>query len=222
MIGEIDQQYLQRMEQVLDTYHRNPEPGEVRLCLDERPCQLLDQIREPLPVKEGKAFREDSEYKRKGICNIFLAYDIDAGIRYTQVTERRTKKDYALFVDGILKEHYPEAEKVTLVQDNLNTHGYGSFFKALDEQRAWQLREKVSFCFTPKHASWLNMAEIEFSALSRQCLRQRINSIEKMKGKVAAWQQMRNQQKVSISWSYTSEDAQKTFSKFYSEKNSTN
>lgn len=209
------------MEQVLDTYHRRPEPAEVRICLDERPCQLLEKVREPLPVKEGKPLREDSEYRRKGTCNIFLAYDIDAGIRYAKVTERRTKEDYALFVDEILKVHCPEAEKVTLVQDNLNTHCYGSFFKALDEQRAWQLREKVSFCFTPKHASWLNMAEIEFSALSRQCLRQRINSIEKMKGKVAAWQQRRNQQKVSISWNYTTEDARKTFKKFYPEKSST-
>lgn len=206
----------------MDTYHRKPEPGEVRLCLDERPCQLLEQVREPLPVKEGKAFREDSEYKRKGTCNIFLAYDIDAGIRYTKVTERRTKEDYALFVDEILKEHYPEAEKVTFVQDNLNTHSYGSFFAALDEQRAWQLREKICFCFTPKHASWLNQAEIEFSALSRQCLKQRIGSIEEMKRKVTAWQQIRNQQKVSISWSYTTEDARKTFRKFYPEKNSIN
>ena len=210
------------MEQVLDTYHRKPEPGEVRLCLDERPCQLLEQVREPLPVKEGKAFREDSEYKRKGTCNIFLVYDIDAGIRYTKVTERRTKKDYAFFVDELLMEHYPEAEKVTFVQDNLNTHSYGSFFAALDEQRAWQLRERISFCFTPKHASWLNQAEIEFSALSRQCLRQRISSIDDMKSKVAAWQQMRNQQKVSISWSYTSEDSRKTFRKFYPEKISMN
>ena len=108
------------------------------------------------------------------------------------------------------------------MQDNLNTHCYGSFFKTLDEQRAWQLREKVSFCFTPKHASWLNQAEIEFSALSRQCLKRRIGSLDKMKSVVEAWQQMRNQQKVSISWSYTSEDARKTFRKFYPENDSSN
>lgn len=210
------------MEQVLDTYHRKAEAGEVRLCLDERPCQLLEEVRKPLPVKEGKPFREDSEYKRKGTCNIFLAYDIDAGIRYTKVTERRTKEDYALFVDELLKEHFSADKKVTLVQDNLNTHSYGSFFAALDEQRAWQLREKISFCFTPKHASWLNQAEIEFSALTRQCLQQRIASLEEMKRKVKAWQQMRNQQKVSISWNYTTKDARKTFSNFYPEKNSIN
>ena len=210
------------MEQVLDTYHSRPEAEEARICVDERPCQLLKEVREPLPVKEGKAFREDSEYERKGTCNIFLAYDIDAGIRYTKVTERRTKEDYALFIDELLKEHYLEAKKVTLVQDNLNTHCYGSFFKALDEQRAWQLREKISFCFTPKHASWLNQAEIEFSALSRQCLKKRIGSIDKMKSTVVAWQQMRNQQKVSISWSYTTEDARKTLKKFYPENDSPN
>lgn len=205
------------MEDVLDTYNRAVEPGEVRLCLDERPCQLLDEVKEPLPMKEGRSFRQDSEYRRMGTCNIFLAYDIDKGIRYCKVTERRTKADYALFVDELLREHYPEAEKVTLVQDNLNTHCYGSFFASLPEQRAWQLREKINFCFTPKHGSWLNMAEIEFSALSRQCLKQRIGSIEKMARIVQAWQQLRNLQKVKIFWSFTSDDAQKTFSKFYPE-----
>lgn len=210
------------MEEVLDTYHRAPEPGEVRLCLDERPCQLLEQVREPIPAREGRALREDSEYKRKGTCNIFLAYDLDAGIRYTKVTERRTKADYALFVDELLRQHYPEYEKVTLVQDNLNTHCYGSFFAGLDEPRAWVLRERVSFCFTPKHGSWLNQAEVEFSALSRQCLRQRIGSMEEMERKVAAWRQMRNQQKVSISWSFTTADARKTFRRFYPEYASTN
>jgi recombinational DNA repair ATPase RecF len=121
-----------------------------------------------------------------------------------------------------LNPHYPEAEKVTLVQDNLNIHCYGSFFAALDELRAWQLREKISFCFTPKHASWLNMAEIEFSAISSQCLRQRIASIQRMKILVDAWQQQRNLQKMKISWSYTAEDARKTFKKFYPDANSVN
>jgi hypothetical protein len=212
------------MEQVLNIYHRKAEPAEVRLCLDERPCQLLEEVREPLPVKEGKAFREDSEYNRKCTCNIFLAYDMDKSIRYTKVTERRAKQDYALFIDELLMEYYPEAEKVTIVQDNLNIHSYGPFFKALGvgEQRAWQLREKISFCFIPKHTSWLNQAEIEFSAQSRQCLRQRIGSTEEMKRKVAAWQLRRNQQKVTISWCYTTEDARKTFSKLYPELNSLN
>lgn len=187
----------------------------MRLCLDERPCQLLEQVREPLPVKEGRPFREDSEYRRKGTCNIFLAYGPDAGIRHTKVTERRTKEYYALFVDELLRGHYPEAEKATLVQDTLNTHCYGSFFAGLDEPGAWEPRKKVSFCFTPKHASWLNQAEIGFSAPGRQCLRQRTGSIEEMGGKVAAWQQVRNQEKASISRSYTTEDARKTFRKFY-------
>ena len=117
---------------------------------------------------------------------------MDRGIRYCKVTERRIKADYGLFVAELLAEHYPAAEKVTLVQDNLNIHCYGSFFAALDEPRAWQLRDKTSFCFTPKHGSWLNMDEIEFSAFSRQCLKQRIGSIQKMKTMVEAWQQQRN------------------------------
>ena len=118
---------------------------------------------------------------RKGTCNIFLAYDIDKGECHCQTTERRTKADFALFVDELLKEQYPGAQKVTIVLDNLNIHNCGSFFAALPQERAVELREKISFCFTPKHASWLNMAEIEFSALSRQCLKKRIGSIEKMK-----------------------------------------
>jgi hypothetical protein len=210
------------MEEVLDTYHRQAQAGEVRLCVDERPCQLLEEVRAPLPMKAGRLFRQDSEYKRMGRCNIFLGYDMDKGIRYCKVTQRRVKADYAHFVAELLAAHYPEAEKITLVQDNLNIHCYGSFFAAFDEQRAWQLRERISFCFTPKHGSWLNMAEIEFSALSRQCLRQRIGSIQKMKILVEAWQQQRNQEKMKISWSYTTEDARRSFKKFYPDVNSVN
>jgi hypothetical protein len=210
------------MEEVLDTYHRQPQAGEVRLCVDERPCQLLEEVRAPLPMKAGRPFRQDSDYKRMGCCNIFLGYDMDSGMRYCKVTERRIKADYALFVAELVAEHYPEAKKVTLVQDNLNIHCYGSFFAAFDEQRAWQLREKISFCFTPKHGSWLNMAEIEFSALSRQCLKQRIGSIQKMKILVDAWQQQRNHQKMKICWSYTTDDARRSFKRFYPDANSVN
>ncbi|AHM58707.1 putative transposase [Flammeovirgaceae bacterium 311] len=205
------------MEAVLDTYQRDAEPGEVRLCLDERPCQLLEDVREPLPMKEGRSRKQDSEYKRNGVCNIFLAYDMDKAERYCQTTVRRTKADFALFLDRLLTEKYPDASKVTIVLDNLNIHGYGSFFAALPEKRAMELREKISFCYTPKHGSWLNMAEIEFSALSRQCLKQRIGSINKMKRIVEAWQQQRNQRKVKICWSFTSNDAHQTFKKFYPE-----
>jgi hypothetical protein len=122
---------------------------------------------------------------------------------------------FALFVDKLLGEQYADAKKVTIVLDNLNIHGYGSFFAALPEERAMELREKISFCFTPKHGSWLNMAEIEFSALSRQCLGQRIGSLEKMKRTVGAWQQQRNMRKMKICWSFTSDDAHETFKKFY-------
>ena len=202
---------------MLDTYQREAESGEVRLCLDERPCQLLDEVRKPLPMKEGSPCRQDSEYVRRGTCNIFLAYDMDKGERYCQATARRAKADFALFLDELLTEKYPDARKVTIVLDNLNIHGYGSFFATLSEERAMELREKISFCFTPKHGSWLNMAEIEFSAMSRQCLDRRINSIEKMKSTIEAWQQHRNRRKVKICWSFTSDDAHQTFKKFYPE-----
>lgn len=205
------------MEDVLDTYQREVAPGEVRLCLDERPCQLLDELREPLPMKEGKPLREDSEYVRMGTCNVFMAYDMDKGERYCQTTARRTKVDFAHFLDELLAKKYSDASKVTIVLDNLNIHGYSSLFAALPEERAMELRERINFCFTPKHGSWLNMAEIEFSALSRQCLKQRVGSIEKMEKIVDAWQQHRNKRKVKICWSYTSDDAHQTFKKFYPE-----
>ncbi len=157
----------------------------------------------PLPCKPCTPKRIDNEYKREGTCVVLLAYDIDRGLRYAQVREHRGKKDYAEFINEVITEHYPDADKVKLVQDNLNTHSKGSFYEHLCLQRAAELNALIDFVYTPKHGSWLNMAEIEFSALSRQCLDTRIATIEQMKQTVSTWTENRNYNKMKIHWSFT-------------------
>ena len=164
------------MEDVLDVYSQQSAVGEkplVRVCFDERPYQLIDEVMTPLPVKPGKAQKQDYEYERKGTACILLAYELDTGQRYAQVRQQRTKQDYAhkqdyaQFMDWLVKEYYRQADKIQLVQDNLNTHQAGSFYEYLPLERAYELKTKFVFHYTPLHASWLNMAEIEFSALAR-------------------------------------------------------
>jgi hypothetical protein len=160
-IGKIDGQYLANMEDVLELYAQQPAAGKARICFDERPCQLLGEVVAPLAMKAEKLEKQDYEYTRQGTAVILLAYDIDTGQRYVQVRKQRTKKDYAQFMERLAKEHYAQVQQVQLVQDNLNTHTYGSFYENLAAPQARALAEKLHFHFTPKHGSWLNMAEIE-------------------------------------------------------------
>jgi hypothetical protein len=210
------------MEGVLRLYEQPAASGTVRLCMDERPCQLLDEVMTPLPVKPGVPKRVDYEYSRAGTCVVLLAYDIDRGIRYTEVREQRTKKDYAHFIDKIIRKHYREANNIKLVQDNLNTHTKGSFYEHLSVQRAGELSSLIDFIYTPKHGSWLNMAEIEFSALARQCLDERIASIDQMKQTVQAWTDNRNLRKVKIHWSFTVDKAREKMASLYAKVNEKN
>jgi DDE superfamily endonuclease len=143
------------MEGVLRLYSQHELAGVVRLCMDERPCQLLSNVMMPLPPKPGVSKRIDNEYKREGTCVVLLAYDIDKGIRYTEVKQQRTKKDYAEFIDNVITEHYSNAGSIKLVQDNLNTHTKGSFYEHLPLQRAGELAALIDFVYTPKHGSWL-------------------------------------------------------------------
>lgn len=175
------------MEDVLDLYSRTRDEKQARVVFDERPCQLIGDIIVPLPMQPGKVLREDYEYERKDKACILLAYDLDRHQRYAEVRERRTKKDYAEFMQAMIENHYRHVEKVHLVQDNLNTHRIGSFYEHLHIQQAHALKNKLVFHFTPKHGSWLNMAEIEFSALSKQCLDRRIGNIEELSRQVQAW-----------------------------------
>jgi len=188
------------MEDILDVYDKKAEEKTARLCFNERPCQLIGDTIAPLPVKPGQVAKEDSKHVIKFSCVVLFAYDLDTGQRYAEVREQ---KDYAEFMDQLIRTYYSDKEKVILVQDNLNTHPKGSFYEHLPIERAGQLNEQIEFHFTPKHASWLNMTEIEFSALSRQCLDRRIDSIEKIRTEVQAWQQERNKQQVKIHWTHT-------------------
>jgi len=210
------------MEGVLRLYEQPAAPDTVRLCMDERPCQLLGEVMTPLPVKPGVPKRVDHEYNREGTCVVLLAYDIDKGVRYAQVREQRTKKDYAQFIDKIISEHYSDANKIKLVQDNLNTHTKGSFYEHLSVLRAGELASLIDFVYTPKHGSWLNMAEIEFSALARQCLDQRIANIEQMQQTLQSWTDNRNSNEVKIHWSFMVEKAREKMASRYLQVNNKN
>lgn len=210
------------MEDVLELYAREPEKGKARVCFDERPCQLLNQVVEPLPMKEGKPARQDYEYKRKGTAVILLAYDIDTGQRYVQVRKQRKKEDYAQFMEWLAKEHYGHVEQIELVQDNLNTHSHGSFYEHLPAADARELARKFNFHFTPKHGSWLNMAEIEFSVAARECLSRRIGSMEELEREVLIWCEMRNSKASKIHWSFTVDTAREKLEKQYHKVNTDN
>jgi hypothetical protein len=216
-IGTITGEYLANLEDVLDVYAQPAQAGVVRLCFDERPCQLLDQVLSPLPPKPGATQKEHQEYVRNGVCNVLLAYNLDTGQRHLQVTTTKNKGDYARFMDWLVQTHYPEAAKIKLVQDNYSTHTYGAFYEHLPVETARDLRQRLEFHFTPKHGSWLNMAEIEFAALSRQCLDRRIGCPQQLEQEALAWQAKRNEAAVKINWSFTTEKAREKLKNRYAE-----
>lgn len=216
-IGQITGDYLANMEDILDIYASPALPGIVRLCFDERPCQLLDNVLTPIPPKAGQTKKEHQEYIRNGVCNVLLAYNIDTGQRHIQVTETKKRKDYALFMKELALETYPNAQKIVIIQDNYNTHTKGSFYENLDTPTAHTLSKKFDFHFTPKHASWLNMAEIEFSALSRQCLDRRIKDIVTLTNEANIWKNDRNNNNIKINWSFTTDKARTKLANRYKE-----
>ena len=203
------------MEAILDIYAQPIDPDYPRLCFDERPCLLLDNVVEPLPMKELKAKRVDYEYKRSGTAVVLLAYNMDTGQRHAIVSDTKNKVDYATFIAHVMDTHYSQSKGVHLIQDNLNTHTKGSFYKTFDPITARKYAKKLQFHFTPKHGSWLNMAEIEFSALSRQCLNRRFDSVQTMTKQIEAWQIERNKKMVKIHWSFTVMDAQEKLARHY-------
>jgi hypothetical protein len=173
-------------------------------------------------MQKGKVAKQDYEYGRQGTAVILLAYDIDTGQRYVQVRKQRTKQDYAQFMDWLAKEHYPQVEQIELVQDNLNTHNYGSFYEHLPAAGARELTLKFNFHFTPRHGSWLNMAEIEFSALARECLHRRIASMQELEKQVLIWGEQRNKKATKIHWSFTVSSAREKLASQYTKVNSVN
>lgn len=202
------------MERVLDIYERSYDPDYPVICFDERPCQLLGDVLMPIPMKPGRVERQDYEYERNGTCVVLMAVEPLAGRRVVTVTERRTKNDYAEFMKA-LAASYPGAAKIILVQDNLNTHNPSSFYETFPAAEAFGLAQRFEMIYTPKKASWLNMAEIELSALSKQCLDRRIAEINTLAAEVNAWTKRRNRLKAGISWNFTKSDARNKLSRFY-------
>ena len=202
------------MEQVLDIYERPYDSNYPVVCFDERPCQLLGDILMPIPMKPGQVQRQDYEYKRYGTCVVLMAVEPLAGYRAAKVTVHRAKKDYAEFMKS-LAASYPDAKKIVLVQDNLNTHNPSSFYETFPPAEAFALAQRFEMVYTPKKASWLNMAEIELSTLSKQCLDRRISQINTLASEVNGWAKHRNRLEAGISWNFTKNDARKKLSRLY-------
>jgi hypothetical protein len=195
------------MEDVLEVYHRPYNEGKPVICMDEQPAQLLGEQREPIPMNEHHSKREDNEYVRKGTCSVFLFVEPLGGRRYVAASERRTRQDWAREVKSIVMEQYPQAEKVVLVMDNLNTHTLSSLYEAFPAAEAFAIAQRLEIHYTPKHGSWLNIAEIELSAMTSQCLDRRIDTLEKLNRELAAWQQERNRNQKTVEWQFTTKDA---------------
>jgi hypothetical protein len=195
------------MEDVLDVYTRPYDPRRPQVCLDEASKQLLADTRTPQPVAPGHPARADYEYKREGTANLFMCCEPLRGWRHVTVTERRTKVDWAHCVRDLVDVYYPDAECIVLVQDNLNTHTPASLYEAFPPAEAKRIAERLEIHATPKHGSWLNMAEIELSVLGRQCLDQRIADRQTLATEVAAWEDRRNTAATTVDWRFTTADA---------------
>ena len=195
------------MEEVLDVYHGEYSLKHPLVCMDESNKQLLGDVHEPLPVEPGQPARYDSEYKRNGTQNLFLAFAPLQSWRDVTVTDRRTKQDWALYMKDLVDVHFPQADLITVVLDNLNTHTLASLYETFEPAEAHRLARKLDLHYTPKHGSWLNMAEIEFSALSRQCLNRRLADANTLQREVAAWVAERNLHGTTIQWRFTTQDA---------------
>ena len=214
-IQEITQEYRERMYRLLDLYEQDYNASLPVICVDEKSKQMMDDSRISIAMKPGSPVKYDYEYKRKGTCNLFVAVEPKGGKRIVKVTETRTKQDYALFIKELLQKYYPEATAIRLVSDNLNTHFTTSFYETFTKQQADDLLKRIDFYYTPKHASWLNMAEIEISIMDRQCTGGRIGSTQEMKKEVSAWSRKRNKIKTGIDWSFTKQEADRKLSRHY-------
>ena len=204
------------MEDVLEVYSRPYDPARPVICMDEKPYQLLGEVREPIPAKPGGVEKVDSEYKREGTCSIFIFTEPLAGWRYVEALNRRTKIDWAGRVKWVLDNQYPDAEKVVLVMDNLNTHGISSLYEAFPPEEAFRLAQRLEIHYTPKHGSWLNIAEIELSALATQCLgTRRIPTVDALNRELSAWETQRNASQKGVDWHCTTADARSKLKRLY-------
>lgn len=203
------------MEDVLDVYKRPYNEKMPVVCMDESNKQLTKETRTPIAAAPGREERFDTEYERNGTSNIFISFEPLAGKRRTKLTDQRTKKDWAHFIQELVDDDYPHAEKIVLVMDNLNTHNGSSLYETFEPAEAKRILDKLEIHYTPKHGSWLNMAEIELSHLSRQCLDRRIPDKETITSEVKAWTDTRNKEKSVVNWQFTTEDARIKLKRLY-------
>lgn len=203
------------MEDVLEVYTRPYDPRRPQVCLDETSKQLVAETRTPLPAAPGQPERVDYEYERQGTANLFMVFEPLAGQRRVKVTERRTAVDFAHLIQELVDEQYPQAEKIVLVMDNLNTHTLASLYEAFPPAEARRLMERLELHYTPKHGSWLNMAETELSVLATQCLDRRIPNPRTLTQEVAAWERQRNTAKCRVDWRFTTQDARIKLKRLY-------
>lgn len=203
------------MEDVLDVYHRPYDESRPLVCLDEASKQLVGEVIEPIPAEPGRPQRYDSEYVRNGTANLFMISEPLLGWRAVKVTERRTAVDFAEVLRWLAEEIHPDAERIVLVMDNLNTHKLASLYEAFPAEQARRIAERLEVHHTPKHGSWLNVAEIELSVLARQCLDRRIETREELEREVEAWEEDRNERGVEVSWQFTTADARIKLRRLY-------
>jgi hypothetical protein len=202
------------MEMVLDIYKLPYDPAYPVLCMDESPKQLIKETKQPIQARPGNVLKYDYEYERCGVCSIFMASEPLKGKRYVKITGRKTKREWAFFIEEI-SNHYKDAKQIILVMDNLNTHKGGSLYEVFEPERAKRLWDRFQFVYTPKHGSWLNMAEIELNVLIGQCLNRRIDKLSMVIRECEAWQNHRNNLNARINWQFTSSDARIKLKRLY-------
>ena len=203
------------MEDVLEVYKRPYDPKRPVVCLDETSKQLVGEVATPTPSGPGQVAHYDYEYVRKGVANIFMVFEPLAGQRDVEITDRRRKKDYAECLRKISDEMYPDADRIVLVQDNLNTHSPGSLYEAFEPGEAKRLADRFEWHYTPKHGSWLDMAEIELSILGRQCLSRRIDNVDALRRETHAWEMSRDADDTKVNWQFTTADARIKLRRLY-------
>lgn len=207
--------FVADMEYVLDVYKRPYNEDIPLVCMDESPKQLIRETKESIPMKTGQPLRVDYEYERCGVINVFLASEPLIGKRFVEITERKTKQDWANFIKKIADEWYRDASKIVLVMDNLSTHKSGALYEAFEPEEAKRIRDRFEFVYTPKHGSWLNMAEIELNVLMNRCLNRKIDNIDTIRQEAAAWQRYRNNKESIINWQFTNDDARIKLKRLY-------
>ena len=214
-IPKVNGEYVARMEDVLDLYAEAPDPKRPVVCFDESPVQLIGEVRQPVPAEAGQLERYDYEYRRNGTVNLFVCVDVNRPWRKVKVTERRAAEDYAQCMRELTDVHYPDAEYIRVVQDNLSTHSAGALYEAFAPAEARRILRRLEFHYTPKHASWLNMVEIEIGVLRGQCLDRRIDDPKRLINEIAAWERQRNTAGARIKWMFTTDKARAKMGRAY-------